>query len=58
MEQLQARQYELEEAHRRMEEEHAQLEREIARHHAKGGHARAMARDIHRRIVEDDSGLP
>jgi hypothetical protein len=39
MEQLQAWQHELEEAHHGLEEEHAQLERKITRHRAKGERA-------------------
>jgi hypothetical protein len=58
MEQLQAWQHELEEAHRGLEEERAQLEREIMQCRAEGGRARARSHDIHRRIVEDGDGLP
>ena len=34
-----------------------ELEREIE-HHRDGGHARAVARDVNRRIIEDDEALP
>ena len=34
-----------------------ELEHEIA-HSMDGGHACAMAHDVHRRIIEDDDGLP
>jgi predicted acylesterase/phospholipase RssA len=57
IEQLQARQHELEEARRGLEEECAQLEREIMQRRAEGERARARACDVHWRIVEDDDGL-
>jgi len=34
-----------------------ELEREIERH-GDGGHARAVAHDVNRRIIEDDEALP
>ena len=57
MEQLWAWQKELEDVRLKLEQEQAELECEIA-HHADGGHTRAMAYNIHRRIIEDDDGLP
>ena len=57
MEQLWAWQKELEDVRLKLEQEQAELECEIA-HRADGGHARAMALDVHRRIIEDDDGVP
>ena len=57
MEQLKARHQELEEAPLLLEQEHVELEREIERH-GDSGRARAMARDVNQRIIEDDEALP
>ena len=57
LEQLQVRQRELDDARHGLELERAQLERELEHHHD-GGCVRTGARDAHRRIVEDDDGLP
>lgn len=46
LEQLQARQQELDEVRQEVERERSQLEQEIERHRAEQGHARAMAHDI------------
>jgi hypothetical protein len=56
LEQLWARQQELEDARLQLEEEHTELEREIARHRDDRP-MRKWARGVHRRIVEDDDGL-
>jgi hypothetical protein len=50
-------QKEIDEAHLQLEQEHDELEREIGRR-GDSGHARAAARDINRRILEDDEGAP
>lgn len=55
MEQLIAQQQELETARLRLEEERAALEEEILRCHER---VCARGREAHRRIVEDDGGLP
>ena len=57
VEQLKARHQEIEEARLQLEQECMELEREIERHED-GGHARAMARNMNRRIIEDDEALP
>ena len=57
VEQLRARHQELEEARLQLEQEHVELEREIERRED-GGCARAMARDVNQRIIEDDEALP
>jgi len=57
VEQLKAQHQELEEAQLQLKQEHAELEREIE-HHGYGGRARAMARDVNRRIIKDDETLP
>lgn len=58
LEQLQARQRELDESRCEVEWERSQLEQGIEHHRAEQGRARAMALDLQRRIVEDDDGLP
>ena len=57
VEQLRARHQELEEERLQLEQERAELEREIERHRD-DGRARAAARDMNRRIIEDDEALP
>ena len=57
MEQLKARQQEIEEARLQLVQECAELDREI-KHRGDGGRARAMARDVNRRIIADDEALP
>ena len=57
VEQLRAQHQELKDARLQLEQEHAELEREIERR-GYGGRARAMARDVNRRIIEDDGALP
>ena len=57
VEQLKAQHQELKEARLQLEQERAELEREIERH-GDGGRARAMARDVNQRIIEDDGALP
>ena len=57
MEQLKAQHQELEEARLQLDQEHVELEQEIERH-GDDGWARAMARDINRRIIEDNEALP
>ena len=54
---MKARHQELEEARLQLEQECAELEQEIE-HHGDSGRARAMARDMNRRIIEDDEALP
>ena len=56
-EQLRARHQELEEARLQLEQERGELEREIERH-GDGGRARAVARDVNQRIIEDEKALP
>ena len=53
VEQLRVWHQELEEARLQLEQEHAKLER-----HSDGGRVRAVARDMNRRIIEDDEALP
>ena len=57
VEQLRERHQELEEARLQLEQKRAELEQEIERH-GDGGRARAVARDVNRRIIEDDEALP
>jgi len=57
VEQLKARHREIEEARLQLEQECVELDREIERH-GDGGRARAMARDVNRRIITDDETLP
>ena len=57
VEQLRARHEELKEARLQLEQECAELEREIE-HHGDGWHACAVARNMNRRIIEDDEALP
>jgi hypothetical protein len=57
LEQLWERKKELEEARLQLEQEHAKLEREIGRR-GDGRRAYANARDVNRRILEDDEGPP
>ena len=57
VEQLKAHHQELEEARLQLEQEPMELEREIERH-GDGGRARAMARDMNQRIIEDDESIP
>ena len=47
----------LKEARLQLEQERAELEREIERH-GDGGRVCAVARDVNRRIIEDDEALP
>jgi hypothetical protein len=55
MNQLQEQQRELETTSLHLEGEHVVLEHKIAQHHDK---VSARAHNAHRRIVEDDDGLP
>ena len=55
--QLRVQHQELEEARLQLEQKRAELEREIERHED-GGRARVVARDVNRRIIEDDEALP
>jgi hypothetical protein len=55
MNQLQERQRELETTWLHLEEEHGALKHEIAQHHDE---VCARAHNAHRRIIEDDNGLP
>jgi hypothetical protein len=57
LEQMREWQKQLEEARLQLEQEHAELEREIGRRGG-SGRARANARDVNRRILEDDKGPP
>ena len=57
MEQLRARQQEIDEARQGLVWEYADINREIERH-KDGGHARATARIVHQRILTDDGILP
>ena len=57
VEQLKARQREIEEARLQLVQECAELDREIE-HRRDSGRARAMARDVNGRIIVDDEALP
>ena len=57
VEQLKARHQELEEGRLQLKQERAELDREIECHRD-GGRAHAMARDVNRRIIDDDEALP
>ena len=57
VEQLRAWHKEIEDARLQLEQEHVELEREIERRED-GGRARAIAREVNRRINEDGGGLP
>ena len=57
MEQLKARQQEIDEAGQGLVREYADINREIKRR-KDGGRARAMARTVHQRILTDDGTLP
>jgi hypothetical protein len=57
IEQLRVWQKELEDARLQLEQEHTKLKREIERRE-NSGRARAIARDMNRRIIEDDEDLP
>ena len=57
MEQVKARQQEINEAGQGLVREYADINREIERRKDRGG-ARAMARTIHQRILTDDGTLP
>ena len=57
MEQLRARQQEIDEAGQGLAREYADINREIERR-KDGGHARATARTVHQRILTDDGALP
>jgi hypothetical protein len=48
----------IQEAQRELEEEQARLDQWLVPHQGNGGHARAMAHDTHRQILEDDDGPP
>ena len=57
MEQLRARQQEIDEAGQGLAREYTDINREIERR-KDGGRARATARTVHRRILTDDGALP
>ena len=57
VEQLKAQKQEIEEARIQLVQECAKLDWETERH-GDGGHTRAMARDVNRRIITDDEALP
>ena len=57
VEQLKAQKREIEEARIQLVQECAEVDREIERR-GDGGRARAMARDVNRRIIVDDETLP
>jgi len=57
VEHLRVRHQKLKDVCLHLEQEHVELEQEIERH-GDGGHACAMARDVNRRIIEDDGALP
>ena len=57
MEQLRARQQEIDEARQGLVREYADINREIERR-KDGGRARAMASTVHQRILTDDGILP
>jgi len=57
MEQLRARKLEIDDAGQQLVREYQNIEEEI-KHRGHGGHARASARDVHRRIITDDGTLP
>jgi hypothetical protein len=56
--QLRECQEQIREAQRELEEEQARLDQWLVPHQGNGGHARAMAHDTHRQILEDDDGPP
>jgi len=57
MEQLKSQKREINEAEQQLVREYALVDREIKRH-GDGGHARAVAHDVNRRIIVDDETLP
>ena len=57
VEQLRAQKQEIDEAGQQLVWEYAEVDREIERH-GDGGRARAMARDVNRRIIVDDEAFP
>ena len=57
VEQLRARKQEIEEAEIKLVQECTEVDQEIERRE-NSGHARAMARDVNRRIIADDEALP
>ena len=57
MEQLRARKREIDEARQQLIREYAEVDQEIERRR-NGGRARAVARDVNRRIIADDETLP
>ena len=57
VEQLRAHKQEIDEAGLQLVREYAEVDWEI-KHRGDGGRARAMARDINRRIIVDDETLP
>ena len=57
MEQLEAQNREIDETRQQLVREYEKIDEEIRRH-GDGGHARAVACDINRRIIADDETLP
>ena len=57
VEQLKAQKWEIKEARIQLVRECGEVDREIERR-GDGGHARAVARDVNRRIIADDEALP
>ena len=57
MEQLRARKLEIDDAGQQLVREYQNIEEEIERR-GDGGHTRASAHDVHRRILTDDGTLP
>ena len=57
VEQLRARKREIDEAGQQLVREYVEVDQEIE-HHGNGGRARAVARDVNRRIIADDETLP
>jgi len=57
VEQLRAQKREIDEAGQQLVREYAEVDREIERCRD-GGHARAVARDMNRRIIANDETLP
>ena len=57
VEQLRAQKWEINEAGQQLVREYAEVDQEIKRR-GDGGRARAVARDVNRRIIADDETLP
>ena len=57
VEQLRAQKWEINEAGQQLVREYAEVDREIE-HRGDGGRARAVVRDVIRRIIADDETLP